>query len=166
MLKSMVYDGIQTWNAVPHADVSTCWWTLLTPQDTGTRRPLKVVLEHSPAQTTPLCHLDGQKIAAEDVLQAVWQVNADLAKRNEFEFTPLSLKVSWSKVVTMTIIDLPGLKCTQEKCDATAADGTDHRNKIKEIIQQTMKGRLQFVSELLLFRTIGQALFFVFAFVL
>lgn len=110
----------------------------ITKKGTATRRPLRITLHHSPKDEIPKCKLDGHEMSPNQVFHAVWKTNSELEERNEFDFHPLDLEIWWNRVISITLIDLPGLKWTQEKSDAEGP-GSDHRQKIKEIILKNLQ---------------------------
>ena len=112
----------------------------ITKKETGTRRPLKIILRHSAEHRQPKCVLDGHEMDRSQVLKEVWRVNNELAKQNNFEFKPLVLEVTSAEVISITLIDLPGLKYTQEKSDTSHACSSDHRQRIRDIIRENITG--------------------------
>ncbi|CAE7515815.1 DRP5A [Symbiodinium sp. CCMP2592] len=113
----------------------------ITKKETGTRRPLKIILRHSAEHRQPKCVLDGHEMDRSQVLKEVWRVNNELAKQNKFEFKPLVLEVTSAEVISITLIDLPGLKYTQEKSDTSNACSSDHRKRIQDIIREHIAGQ-------------------------
>ncbi|OLP77435.1 Dynamin-related protein 5A [Symbiodinium microadriaticum] len=113
----------------------------ITKKETGTRRPLKIILRHSAEHRQPKCVLDGHEMDRSQVLKEVWRVNNELAKQNNFEFKPLVLEVTSAEVISITLIDLPGLKYTQEKSDTSHACSSDHRQRIRDIIRENITGQ-------------------------
>ena len=114
----------------------------ITKKETGTRRPLKIILRYSAEHREPKCVLDGHEMNRSQVLKEVWKINNELAKQNKFEFKPLVLEVTSAEVISITLIDLPGLKYTQEKTDTNHVSSSDHRQRIQEIIREHIKGGL------------------------
>ena len=116
----------------------------ITKKETGTRRPLKIILRNSLEHVQPKCVLDGHEMEPKQVLKEVWRINNELARQNRFEFEPLVLEVTSADVISITLIDLPGLKYTQEKSDSRPGCSYDHRQRIKDIIQDNIRGRVTF----------------------